>query len=304
MTLPRKKLLSLVGSLLMLASFWFLYRVYEHHAAALMSWKHAADLLPVLALGAAFYMGIFLLVAECWHRMLAIKAPGTVGRRTNYASMMKAQVAKYLPGNVGHFVSRHLYLAPHGVSHSNLLKAMGLETSVCLGSGLLFTTLTALPGLDTLAEAFDPAMAPYVNLLAGAVILTAAALGYWIALPLARRLFGPFTLRDILIPIGLWFAFFGFLSAAFAACFTLVNGQPAPQLLPALFIASWTLGFVVPGAPGGLGVREAALVILFAPFAPTGDIMIAAILLRLMALAGEILSFFAGLILGRNKGQQ
>jgi len=304
MTRARKKLLSLVGSALMLASFWFLYRVYERHVSALVSWKHISDLLPVIAAGAVFYMVIFLLVAECWHRVLRIKAPGTVGRRASYASMMKAQIAKYLPGNVGHFVSRHLYLAPHGVSHGNLLKAVGLETSASLGSALLFATLAALPGLDTLAEAFKPAIAPYAYLIAGVVILTAAGLGTWIALPLARRLFGPFTLREIMIPIGLWLVFFAFLSAMFAACFTMVNGQPAPQLLPALFIAAWTLGFIVPGAPGGLGVREATLIILFAPFAPAGDIMISAILLRLMALGGEILSFFAGLLLSRNKGQK
>ena len=56
-------------------------------------------------------------------------------------------------------------------------------------------------------------------------------------------------------------------------------------------LVSWVAGFVVPGAPGGIGVREGAMAGLGALLLDLETLVIVAVLLRLVTLLGEALLF-------------
>ena len=59
-------------------------------------------------------------------------------------------------------------------------------------------------------------------------------------------------------------------------------------LLAVAFLTAWLAGFVVPGAPGGLGVREAILVAFLSAHLPTADVLAFALASRLVTTLGEI----------------
>jgi glycosyltransferase 2 family protein len=65
-----------------------------------------------------------------------------------------------------------------------------------------------------------------------------------------------------------------------------------------LFSSAWVVGYVVPGAPGGLGVREAMMVVLLAPL--TGEAVATglAVSMRLTTLLGDGLTVLVG-VMGR-----
>jgi uncharacterized membrane protein YbhN (UPF0104 family) len=65
--------------------------------------------------------------------------------------------------------------------------------------------------------------------------------------------------------------------------------------VPAAAMAAWLFGYIVPGAPAGLGVREAGLVALLGPMLGHGVVATAALLWRMASLAGDCIVFVIGL---------
>jgi hypothetical protein len=64
-------------------------------------------------------------------------------------------------------------------------------------------------------------------------------------------------------------------------------------LLPIIICANvfaWMGGFITPGAPGGLGVREALLTMLLPDILPATVIIAGVVIFRVITLFGEILA--------------
>ncbi len=63
-------------------------------------------------------------------------------------------------------------------------------------------------------------------------------------------------------------------------------------------------GYIVPGAPAGLGVREALFTRLFAPELGEGVAACVALVFRLITTLGDIVTVFIALYLGRRVLQE
>ena len=85
-----------------------------------------------------------------------------------------------------------------------------------------------------------------------------------------------------------------FLSGGLALALLLPDAGLA-VLGPALlgFGTAWTLGFLTPGAPAGLGVREAVLVALLTPSAGEPAALTAALAFRAATLGGDLLFYLS-----------
>jgi uncharacterized membrane protein YbhN (UPF0104 family) len=65
------------------------------------------------------------------------------------------------------------------------------------------------------------------------------------------------------------------------------------------FALAWVLGFVVPGAPGGIGIREAVFVGLYSQVLGEGVVIGLALVLRIITSMGDLLSFGIACWLGK-----
>ncbi|MBM3594986.1 MAG: hypothetical protein FJX31_04150 [Alphaproteobacteria bacterium] len=59
-------------------------------------------------------------------------------------------------------------------------------------------------------------------------------------------------------------------------------------------VAAWIAGFVTPGAPGGLGVREAAMVMVRGGGAGADRLLMLGVLLLIVTFAGDLVCALAG----------
>ncbi|EQA97213.1 hypothetical protein L286_23070 [Sphingobium sp. HDIP04] len=109
---------------------------------------------------------------------------------------------------------------------------------------------------------------------AGAVILIAGA---------------TVTRRPLLIALALQIAAFGLfaLAAVLVGASILPSGTGLGQFA-ALFMLAWLAGFVIPVAPGGLGVREAALLALAGDGMSATSLLAAVLALRVASLGGDL----------------
>lgn len=74
---------------------------------------------------------------------------------------------------------------------------------------------------------------------------------------------------------------------------------PSPGFLGSLaaFVGAWVVGVLVFPVPGGLGVREGALVLALSPWMPAYEAVLVATAGRLVAVASELLAAAAGVII-------
>ena len=90
----------------------------------------------------------------------------------------------------------------------------------------------------------------------------------------------------------------GISAVVIAASLVSVDAQDCALICGAYSLA-WIIGFLIPGAPGGLGVRESALVLLLADTFPRDAVLLIALLTRLASVGADVLAFIIGLLLMR-----
>jgi len=97
------------------------------------------------------------------------------------------------------------------------------------------------------------------------------------------------------------FLFFGWMLRLLAEhVFAIPNADVL--LLTGVFAAAWVIGFVSPGAPAGLGVRELVLILALTPlYGKEVSIGLAGIV-RLLTTVGDGVFFLAGLSLFHKQG--
>lgn len=169
---------------------------------------------------------------------------------------------KYLPGSVFQYVSRQVEGSKTGIEHKRLAKSAVIEVGLHLVSSMSVAAAC-------LASARSPAIA-----IGAAVVVGGASLA-------ARR--------PLLTALAFQIMAFG----AFAAAAALVGSAVLPAgasltHFAALFLLAWLAGFVVPVAPGGIGVREAALLALAGGTLPAAGLMAATLALRASSIAGDL----------------
>ena len=169
---------------------------------------------------------------------------------------------KYLPGSIFQYVSRQVEGAKTGIEHKLLAKSVVVEVGLHLVSSM-----------SVAAACLTFARAPVVTVVAAALVVGAS---------LAAR-------RPLLTALAFQILAFG----AFAVAAALIGAAVLPAgtslaHFAALFLLAWLAGFVVPVAPGGIGVREAALLALAGAGLPAAGLMAATLALRASSIAGDL----------------
>ena len=73
-----------------------------------------------------------------------------------------------------------------------------------------------------------------------------------------------------------------------------IDGTGAAAIIT-YYMLAWVLGFIVPGAPGGIGVREAILVLLLSPVIGDTVTLSAALIHRLISIIGDFTGYMIAL---------
>ena len=219
-----------------------------------------------------------------------------------------AQFAKYIPGNIAHHAGKIALCKIRGFEMSRVLFSMTLEIGwlIVVASLLamfwlifmshnLFRTVTALPSVFQLVIAISIAIA--FPIFAKWVLI------HWRPGPL-NKFFGnsivntptTSTLICCLFLYALSFILMGI------AADILARGLFGARchhigLLTGTFAIAWVAGFLTPGAPAGLGVREVVLLKILGHFYGTGVGAGITISLRMITLIADCLIFSVALII-------
>lgn len=255
------------------------------------------------------YAALVPLTALAW--MWLLRALGQpVGFATTGPILAATQFGKYLPGNVAHHLGRVAMSKLRGLSVPRTLLSMGYETLFVLlacSHASALTLLWAPPAalVDWPLAGWRGPLIVAVSLSALLVMVAAPHLAGWLArrrsasetidsqIPAIRpgwhvagACYLVYALNFVLVGIGLWLVALSLPTNAV--------GSVGPVFFIGAFAASWVLGFLAPGAPAGLGVREALLAVWFGGVLGPADAVAVIVMLRIATTLGDLLNFAWG----------
>ncbi|MEH1787388.1 YbhN family protein [Nostoc sp.] len=211
---------------------------------------------------------------------------------------LKTNIAKYLPGNIWHHYGRVVAAKNAKIPTGAATLSVLLEPLLMLAAALIIIVLCS----SQFAPANTTLVIRILQLLSLAVVL--CAIHPWFLNPVIRFLYRlkakksaantqpsvPFSLKSYpLRPLLGELGFMGLRAAGFILTISALgslNTNQIPLLLGA-FSCAWLLGFVVPGAPGGLGVFEATAYELLRHHFPAALVFSAIALYRLISILAE-----------------
>ena len=213
------------------------------------------------------------------------------------AILYLSQAAKYLPGNVGQYIGRVYLATQSGVPVKNTTLAMALEIAAILVACALLTT-----GLFALSFNLSVALTGH-TLLDLAIKYAGLAVAVVAILLLALIVAGN---RRAVLDHYKSFLMAVILMMATVGCFALANmvivgdlvGDLSAWVLVNIFSAvviSWFAGFITPGAPAGLGIREVVFFALLSGTVAESSLLLATLVFRLVTIVGDLGAFFVGL---------
>jgi hypothetical protein len=290
--------LRVLGTVLALASLAWLASVAFHHAAALRDLRWGPGALGALAAASALQVLTVVIGALSW-RLLLRAAGRDLPLPAALVVTGLSQVGKYLPGNVGQYLGRLALARRHGIPAREVVVTVSFEAAWLVVAAALMTGVASLWAIP--AGLAGTAARP----LAIALLALAAVASPWLLARLLGRRFGgepvslpgPGTFAACLLLDGLSFLVSG--SALELLAGSLLGHSGGLGRTTAVFAVAWVAGYVTPGSPGGLGVREALLVAGLRPIHGAAGALALALAFRLATTLGDALAFLAALGGGR-----
>ena len=229
------------------------------------------------------------------------------------------QFGKYLPGNVGHHIGRVGLAVGAGVRLSAALLTIGYELllAIVAAAHLCAVAILLWPPVafaDASWLAYRWPLLTLVSLGAAAGLVLApqlVAILSRLRSPTAPTVEANALSLDLHAIAGSYAMYLGSLSAIgiglWALALTVVpDGTTVPMafFFIGAFATAWIAGFIVPGAPAGLGVREVVLAAWLGDALPPTTVVVLVLALRIATTIGDAVNFAWGsLALARRRGR-
>ena len=272
---------------------------------------HSKEGIFVLLLTVLIYVISTFFSSFPWKKLISIfETKKLPWKKVSYV-YVKSNLLKYIPGNVFQYVGRNQLAVENQLSHANVLIASLLEILCIIASAIIFSLLICGKSTVHFVRQFGWKSIPlFVVLL---LVLCCVGLVLWrkykqklqeyMRLQLARFKL-PCTWGTMLLIIIFYLLIFTLQSIAFYAVLNICAPNSLPiesmQVVMGAYVLSWLIGYITPGSPGGLGVREIVLLGMLSQSAILEDsITFSLIVMRAANIVGDVLAYIFTTIIAR-----
>ena len=284
-----KKIVYFLGkSLGVLGLIFVFYKLSQEYTLStfLSQLSLLSDTIPVLLLLniASTLLGIY-----AWHIMLLNYAKEPFPYRSSYYYFAKTEISKYLPGNVFHFIGRQVLASKIGITQMEMAKISVLFSFLLLVATVIASTVFAFLATD---------IPPYILTLMGisCIIILIITAYLYPSFPIRKKvsmnllLSVSVALQGVMLGMIVMVQTDHFTTGLFFECVS-------------IYIVSWLIGFITPGASGGLGIREGTFIAIaaFMHLDIAADIIIFSVLLvRFINIIIDIAMYLSTFVLKNN----
>ncbi|MGL3606258.1 lysylphosphatidylglycerol synthase domain-containing protein [Rhizobium sp. G187] len=249
----------IVSILLTALAFAYIAYALVLSGASVAAYFTSSKLIFSILLGGFLYALTLQFVGAGWWQVLVSLGDRALDLNTALAIFGRTQIYKYLPTNVFHMAGRIAEARLHGVSTTILIIAQFVEFFLLASAAAL---VSGAFGWHLIKEQghqlnISPMTIFWATALIGVVGVVAVR---WARHrnPINKIRLSQANGSLALLCYSLFFVLNGVLLKILSVA---VNGLDISVIqLMGIGAAAWLIGFIVPGAPGGLGVREAAMI--------------------------------------------
>lgn len=275
-------------------------------------WEHWNDLPTVDFSALSVLMALFCLIlylssvlgnGVAW--LILVRSTGaSVQAQFAMWVFLISQYGKYVPGNVWHFVSRASLSALGSIHLAQSSYVMMVETMMVATIGVMFSVFALAAGIFGYSVgaselAIAGLLIGILFLLFGPALILAVAKRFWKfwgRAPMPVSIKAP---RRSIVMVAALLSGLGLVINAFVlqllGIWLLDDSVPPLLTLIGVFAFSWTAGFITPGAPGGVGVRDGLLVSLLVPIYGSAGAVTVALTHRMLSVFGDTVALGIGM---------
>jgi len=241
-------------------------------------------------LTAIFFVFIYgfsnIMLAFAWKNLL-IHFNSPIEWRSAIKIYGQTQLAKYVPGNIMHLASRQTMGMSMGIPAFPLAKSTVWELGLISLTGSFFVILAAPLFFSEIPQG-------------------GAILGFIFTLIIIQLFIVKFFSSFIGKAIA-WYTLFlltaGLLFSGLLNCLTSESNLIHRHLfvISGAFVIAWLAGLVTPGAPAGIGIREAILATLLKDLTSESELLLCIMLSRMITVTGDLLFFIFASMVSLNK---
>ncbi|MDL2236869.1 hypothetical protein LJC56_03430 [Christensenellaceae bacterium OttesenSCG-928-K19] len=300
--IPWGKIAKIAGGILTVVSIIFVIRYFIQMDIDFSLLLNPQIILSIILSGATTSFALFLLACG-WKTILGMFSTQPIPTATVVEIYGQANLSKYVPGNFMHYAMRNILGKKYDLSQKHMLISSILELMLVVLAGIVLVAAFAWNGLiatirQTLAEGI--LKKEWIVLLVIAAVIVVIALLVYMK---KKGYLSSLRRKSIVATFSIYAASLFVNSIAFFITLLFIDAQAAlqaPFTICGFFLISWLVGTLVPGAPGGLGIREYVMLLLLAQFFSETDIALVLIVSRLGSVLGDVLMYLVALLLKKN----
>jgi len=281
-----KHIATIIGKMLGTAGLLFvLYKLSKEYTLQSFAAQFSL-LLPHFPLLFLINLASTLLGIYAWHLMLQNYATHPFTYKTSYYYFAKTEIAKYLPGNLFHFVGRQALASNIGITQREMAKISILFS---------FLLLTATVFSSTFCTFLSNDIPLYISIFMGVSCVIILAIVYYTypSFPIKKKI------KMILI-LALSIILQGIMLGIIISVQTGSMPMGLFCKVVGIYIISWLVGFATPGASGGIGIREGAFIAIATLLHLHIDsqiIIFSILLVRLINIITDVIIYLSTLII-------
>jgi len=304
-----KKLFKIAGNIIVIIAVIFLIKRFADMDIKLSQFKSSGVIFSLII---TTIIQTVLIIFGCFPWLVFTRALS--GKRIPFSKAMpiytQSNIYKYLPGNVFQYVGRNKLASDMQISHIDVACATVFDIFFCVFSTGIISFLLLGGNILKLIEKYGKNF--LVIGICGIILLTAVILILYFKF---RNKFRQYISRYSKAFKGnnrfemLKGILYYFLQNTVSACmyyfsikliFESTSGDFSVLItLTGAFMFAWIIGFITPGAPGGIGIRESVMIFVFGE--AHEEIMLFVLAMRISSIFADILAFIIGKVYEKTK---
>lgn len=300
-----KKIINIVGRLITILSLVFvgyaIYKLLKNHDAHIKIENWPLFIFVGLLSAIMIAVGVYI-QGTAWKSWLDFFVKKKTDLKEALCVYAKANIGKYLPGNVMHYVERNLFAQKTGAPQASIALSSVFEIGSQVLIAIIIAVITAHDKIFKLLDQLLPQdwrKYSVILCVAGILVMAVVIFVAWhIAAVKIKKLLEGYSIAGVVITLIkamlLYMSVMIIGGIVMIVLYRYMGGRPdfrQCMLIISGYVIAWVLGFVVPGAPGGIGVREFVLVNVLGPVVGAQLIVTLMVVHRLITIVGDVVAY-------------
>ena len=293
----KKRVIEYLGYVVSFLALYFVYKYVVNIDLEAAKEKISYSWIPIILIFISIYVLLMGFLATGWRYMLELLHGSELPKWRIIGIYTKTQIYKYIPSNLMHVVARIYFATKLGPSKANVVQSYFLEIVFMVLIGLIIVLTSVYIGAFSLSDELISKIRDFSGgkvkaFSFGILIFGALAIIFYLFKALRNyknSLSSENIMRILKLFVLLVCFFFGMGSLEFFVFSNLLGMDIGYLYVVSLFTITWLGMFIIPGAPGGIGIREFIVIALLAPIYGPDDPTIGILIFRVVTVLGDAL---------------